>query len=820
MIGLLMVAIVTWWVPALTLASHNLLFRLRGTITPLSEITILAIDDQSLQQIGPWPWPRSVMAEVIDRLTALKPRAIGLDVLYAETPDTAPDLEPSLELARAVAKNGRVVMPAQLYDRPSPSGRPAISWLRPAPLFADQAAMLGHVHVAPGIDGMVRSVQLSKASDQGERLWAFAIEVIRLADGIDEAEIVELPGSIRVGGYRIPVIDPASPSTTAGVTVIRSNEMPINFAGSAGTFRTLSISDLLADKVEAHLLRDQLVLIGATAQSMGDSRIAPFTHFGDDPLQGGREMPGVEIHANIINTIRARLNFRTVTESTGLLSALLSMLLTLLVVTFLDGWRQIIALGLLLAAIITGSYLAFARLLILPPLVEMVTGFTVVIPFLINRSLVLSRELDTRLAALAASAPGLLSDPTSTSRSTADRRGIKLPYGFRWKLQTVESLTTRLLARVGFINRVLSSMGEGVIVTDLDGRIILSNQVADEFFLTTLAREAQPLSLIDLLGSSGHLHPSALPALIQKVIAREVVQLDYTIESVPPRHLTIFLSALVASAESEGLRVIDKSDQDAKGVVVGMVLLLSDVTKRVELDRLKTETVQLVSHELRAPLSSIHALSEVLLKFSVSPDESREMLATINSEARRLGETISLYLDLNRLESGARPLNCVPTDLPPLISTVCRLLTATATQKQIRIVEDPDSELPRLTVDPILLSHALTNLLSNAIKYSPPRTTVRIGAHLKTDELQHICLTVRDQGYGIPPEVGERIFERFYRLDRDHTSGIVGSGLGLALVREIAERHGGSVTFHSLPEGGTEFTLSIPLTVHRRHTQD
>jgi len=201
-------------------------------------------------------------------------------------------------------------------------------------------------------------------------------------------------------------------------------------------------------------------------------------------------------------------------------------------------------------------------------------------------------------------------------------------------------------------------------------------------------------------------------------------------------------------------------------------------------------------------------LSDVLLKFPVAADESREMLSTIHSEAVRLGETINRYLDLTRLESGAQPLNLSAVDCQQLIADCVRNLSVLAADRRIILTARIDSQLPSLKVDAQLLTQAINNLLSNAIKYSPQVTEVVIAAERSQNS---ITISVSDQGYGIPEEAQERIFEKFYRLDRDTASGIIGTGLGLPLVKEIIERHGGRITFHSSTKTGTTFRIHLPL---------
>ncbi len=252
------------------------------------------------------------MASALDKITQARPRSVGVDIIYTEP--SAP--EEDRRLAEAIARNGRVVLPTQLFESESKDNSTdnstirTVSWLRPLPEFAAATKAVGHAHVSSEIDGMAQSIQLSKADDRADRLWAFGLEVVRAAEQIPAEAIEEQTRLLRFGDYRIPVRDEAMISTIPGVEIVRRNEMLINYAGPAGSFRYYSIADLIDGKVPLSALTDKIVLIGAVAESMGDTRVAPFMHYSSERNGGGREMPGVEIHANIINNIRSRLSFR------------------------------------------------------------------------------------------------------------------------------------------------------------------------------------------------------------------------------------------------------------------------------------------------------------------------------------------------------------------------------------------------------------------------------------------------------------------------------------------------------------------------------
>jgi signal transduction histidine kinase len=183
------------------------------------------------------------------------------------------------------------------------------------------------------------------------------------------------------------------------------------------------------------------------------------------------------------------------------------------------------------------------------------------------------------------------------------------------------------------------------------------------------------------------------------------------------------------------------------------------------------------------------------------------MHLAINDEVKRLARMISQYLDITRLESGATVLRRAPVRLETVLDRLLLLLEPVAAQKGIRLTGRIDPALPPLVADADLLSRAIENLISNAIKYSPTGTEVTVQA--SADE-EAVSIEVAGQGYGIPEADLARIFEKFYRVPRALDAGTPGTGLGLALVREIAELHGGAVLVKSEVNAGSRFTLRLP----------
>jgi PAS domain S-box-containing protein len=231
-----------------------------------------------------------------------------------------------------------------------------------------------------------------------------------------------------------------------------------------------------------------------------------------------------------------------------------------------------------------------------------------------------------------------------------------------------------------------------------------------------------------------------------------------------------------------------------------------DITERKALDRLKDELVSTVSHELRTPLASIRGFVELLLMRDYPPDERREFLGIVDQEIKRLGKLIDDFLDLQRLEasSGAK-YRMEPLDLREILEHGATVIGATSAAHALEI-DLPADPLP-VAGDRDRLEQAVLNLLSNAVKYSPDGGTVRLRAERAGGR---VLVHVRDEGIGMSPETLEQLFTKFFRADNTATRGIGGTGLGLALVREIAEAHGGQVEARSQLGKGSEFTLSLP----------
>jgi signal transduction histidine kinase len=223
-----------------------------------------------------------------------------------------------------------------------------------------------------------------------------------------------------------------------------------------------------------------------------------------------------------------------------------------------------------------------------------------------------------------------------------------------------------------------------------------------------------------------------------------------------------------------------------------------------ESERLKSELVSIVSHELRTPLASVLGFTSLLLTRDFDEDTRKRYLGIVDAQARRLGSLIDDFLDARRLEQGKLELAREPIDVAGLLREQAELFAGQSARHRVDVAV-PAEPLP-VRGDRDRLAQVVGNLLSNAIKYSPEGGVVEL---VGIRENGTVRVQVRDQGVGIPKDQQSQIFTRFFRGDAA-ASGIAGTGLGLAVSREIVEAHGGRIGFISAERRGSTFWLELP----------
>lgn len=246
--------------------------------------------------------------------------------------------------------------------------------------------------------------------------------------------------------------------------------------------------------------------------------------------------------------------------------------------------------------------------------------------------------------------------------------------------------------------------------------------------------------------------------------------------------------------------------RNAQAQVTHYIGVLSDISERKEMERLKDELVSTVSHELRTPLTSLRGFTELMLKRNFSSEKQREFLGIIHRESLRLTELINDFLDLQRIESGRQKYDFEARELTPLLNETISVFNQGLGKHNLRLTVP--TSLPLVHVDTARLQQVMMNLLSNALKFSPQGGRITVGARLEDDVVK---VWVTDQGVGIPPEALPNLFHRFFRVDNQDTRSIGGTGLGLALVKEIVKAHGGRIWVESTVGVGSTFFFTLPI---------
>jgi signal transduction histidine kinase len=236
--------------------------------------------------------------------------------------------------------------------------------------------------------------------------------------------------------------------------------------------------------------------------------------------------------------------------------------------------------------------------------------------------------------------------------------------------------------------------------------------------------------------------------------------------------------------------------------LVGVAVVLYDVTRFRLLDDAKTNLVSTVSHEIRTPLTSVRMVLHLLLEKTVGALTPRqnELLTTARDDAERLLRIINDLLDLTRLEEGNSDLKKEKTAPADLVRTVTDSLREATANKNLKLTSTAEPNLPSVLVDRQRINHVFTNLINNAVKYSPPGGEIVLQAARSND--REVQFSVTDHGPGVPEDQQDRIFDRFYRVPGQTKTG---AGLGLSIAREIVVAHGGRIGVRNGEGGGSEF---------------
>lgn len=387
--------------------------------------------------------------------------------------------------------------------------------------------------------------------------------------------------------------------------------------------------------------------------------------------------------------------------------------------------------------------------------------------------------------------------PQVVEKALAHKKAIDALKQYHNDLEAlVKERTEQLEEEKELLAVTLCSMSDGIIAVDVQKRIILFNKVAENLTKWKYP-EVQGKIVDEIFYPIDEKTKNPVESPIDKVLSSRQTETGGDRDALITRDgRECPISATAAP--------IRKND----GAMVGIVMVLRDVSAEREIDRMKSDFVSSVTHELRTPLTAIKAYITTILRDPDMPEQTKhEFLTVIDEESDLLKNLIEALLEVSRIESGTVKFSREPVDIAAVIEQVLSAVRHLADTKAVQLKVDIADNLGVLQADVGKIQSMVMNLVGNAIKFTPENGRVTISARRVGCEL---VIVVSDTGLGIPKESLPKIFDRFYRVPRPGKQ-IKGTGLGLAIVKEIVNMHGGRITVESELDKGSTFTVFLPL---------
>lgn len=740
------------------------------------DILIVAIDDYSLSELGKWPWPRQQHADLLKRVNAATPAAIGMDILLTEAEPVRADNQVNGDqlLADAIAQSNKVVLP--LVSQNSGKGLMAA---RPIPLLANAARQISHIHIELDKDGVARSVFLREGS-KGEWWPHFALALKDVAQNTAYGTEKYLPGA------RLPV---QLRKTNHQDLWQRDYQMHIPFYGSSGHFKSVPYVSVLRGEVPAEFLKNKYVLIGPTALGMADSFPTPVS--GNEGT-----ISGIEINANILASLldEREIDFAPVWQVTVYNLALL--LAALISYQLLSPRKALLMSVLFICVSAAGSFLAMRYLGKWIPPTTSLLALIIAYPVWSWRRLEAAIKYLGEEFTLLEKEPHLLPEFIDDEE---EKSVLVLTDTLEQSINAMRVAADRVRDLRQFVSDSLASLPDATLVTTTDGNVLLSNPPALSYF----ASQGLP-----------KVNDSLLPYLFARMSAPQEHE-----ESKEGSFSWWNLLDLKHSARmKQGIEVRDPQGQDlliksapcysASLQLVGWIVSIINITAIRAAERSRDETLHFISHDMRAPQASILALLELQQDAATALPQA-EFISRIEKASRITLGLADNFVQLARAES--QDYRFEDLDLQTVLLDATEEMWSLAKSKNIRIkCTIPDGEYP-VRADRSLFTRVLTNLLSNAIKYSPRDTiiscTLACEQHLAGTNI--VC-SISDQGYGIPRAEQSKLFQRFQRFNSTDQPKNDGIGLGMVFVKAVLDRHHAQIDFSSAPNEGTTFNIRLP----------
>jgi two-component system phosphate regulon sensor histidine kinase PhoR len=364
---------------------------------------------------------------------------------------------------------------------------------------------------------------------------------------------------------------------------------------------------------------------------------------------------------------------------------------------------------------------------------------------------------------------------------TTDETG-QLAQAFNEMSLNLNKLVGDISAEKTKLQTVLANMADGVIMVDVEGKIVLVNQAAHNLF----AFQERDVTGKPLIEAVHEYEADEILKLCLKTGQTQTAQFESAISK-------RFVRVIAVPLAEEGL--------------AGALLLFQDLTELRSLQTMRRELVGNISHELRTPLTGIKAMIETLKEGAIDDKQAAtDFISRIDGEIDHMTQMVSELTELSRIETGRAELRIAPLNLNLLVQEIAARLNPVAERQKVTITTDLATDLAAVRGDGDRIRQVLVNLVHNAVKFNRLGGSVTIST--KVDK-KSVIVSVSDTGIGISKEEIPHVFERFYKGDKARTGG--GAGLGLAIAKHIVEAHGGNIWVHSEEGKGSTFGFSLPI---------
>lgn len=717
---------------------------------PSQDILIIEIDEPSLQRLGRWPWPRDIHARLIEQLDAAGAAAVVLDLLLTEP---SRESQQDVELAQAMEAYGNVHLPLVLLPERGP-GAPYRDILKPLPALMSAAASVGHINTSLDSDGVVREVALKRI--RKNMAWP------QLMTG--------------VAGIPAQALDTAS--------------VRIPYRGWPRHYPSVSYHDVLEGRLPVTFLRDRVVLVGMTAQGMGDRY--------NMSLLTNELMPGVEVHAHLLDALRNDSLIRQVSPLSGALLAGLPILLLMLLAWWLRFRYMLTIVLVLWAGSISASLVALHLGWWWPPSASLIALGLAVVVIIWRTQATLLAWFEQELKVLYREPPIL----PYRQESLALNEGGKLYQ----QLQSLEFALTRLVQGRRFVLDVMHSLPLPIFILNQNGSVLLANRQAE---MLGEGVSGEGVSGEEVLGKNAQgtrpvQHIEDLPDVVSFEEERGFADLwppsAFDTEAAPAMLTGGLCKSVTGSTYRLEMGRLSTSDTTMSG---GWVVWLLDLTSEVAIEVQRASMLSFLSHDMKAPQTRALALIDAQQEPENALPEQVFYQQLEQSLKASLG-MINDFIGLTRAKSFHFKHEFVLFE--DLVMEVLDQVRPLACAKRIEVSSEfNDEDGAPVSGDKGYLARAVFNLIENAVKYGYPNGKVHVTVNV---DAEWTTLAVADNGPGIREADTERIFDDYERSSAPGETR--GHGLGLALVKTVAEKHHGTVHCTSELGKGSRFVLRLP----------